>query len=65
MWNHSMECQSSIEIIFTTQDFARQELQPFAAEWDRKQYFPVQTIRKAADLGFGGIFCSPEFGGSK
>ncbi|KAI5081995.1 hypothetical protein GOP47_0001738 [Adiantum capillus-veneris] len=46
-------------------DFARQELMPSAAEWDRKGYFPVDILRKAATLGFGGIFCCPEFGGSK
>ncbi|MCO5572307.1 hypothetical protein L7F22_026060 [Adiantum nelumboides] len=46
-------------------DFARDELMPSAAEWDHKGHFPVDILRKAATLGFGGIFCCPEFGGSK
>ncbi|MCO5564305.1 hypothetical protein L7F22_017965 [Adiantum nelumboides] len=45
-------------------DFARDELMPSAAEWDHKGHFPVDILRKAATLGFGGIFCCPEFGGS-
>ncbi|KAH6557112.1 hypothetical protein KP509_1Z134100 [Ceratopteris richardii] len=45
--------------------FAQQELMPFAADWDRKEHFPVDVLRKAAKLGFGGLFCSSDFGGSK
>ena len=37
---------------------------PFAAKWDEEHFFPVETIRKAAELGFGGIYVKPDFGGS-
>lgn len=58
---------SSDQLHFRTlaSDFARQELMPYAAEWDRTGHFAVDTLRKAAALGFGGIFCSPDVGGSR
>ena len=43
--------------------FARDHLQPYAAEWDQKKVFPVDTIRQAASLGFAGLFIKEEFGG--
>jgi alkylation response protein AidB-like acyl-CoA dehydrogenase len=44
--------------------FSEKELAPFAAEWDQKKIFPVETIRKAGELGFLGVYTKPEFGGS-
>ncbi|RLV98155.1 hypothetical protein DV515_00011068 [Chloebia gouldiae] len=37
---------------------------PYMAEWDEKEIFPVETMRKAAQLGFGGIYVKPDVGGS-
>ena len=34
----------------TAQDFAAEHLAPYAAEWDQKAIFPVDTMRKAAEL---------------
>uniref|UniRef100_A0A3B4XQV4 Isobutyryl-CoA dehydrogenase, mitochondrial n=1 Tax=Seriola lalandi dorsalis TaxID=1841481 RepID=A0A3B4XQV4_SERLL len=45
-------------------DFAANEMAPHMAEWDQKEIFPVETMRKAAQLGFGGIYVQPDFGGS-
>ena len=36
------------------EDFARRELLPYAASWDEKKHFPVDTLRAAAELGFAG-----------
>ncbi len=44
--------------------FAQDELAPFAAEWDRDAFFPVETMRKAAELGFAGIYVREDVGGS-
>ena len=44
--------------------FARAELAPNAAAWDERRVFPVETLRKAADLGFGGVYVREEVGGS-
>ena len=44
--------------------FAATELKPYGAEWDAKHHYPVDALRKAAELGFGGIYCSDTYGGS-
>ena len=49
------------------QDMARQftadAITPHAALWDEKHIFPRDTIRQAAELGFGSIYVSEESGG--
>ncbi len=45
-------------------DFAANELAPHAATWDRDCVFPVDALRKAAALGFGGIYIGDDVGGS-
>src|SRR6266568_4042852 len=44
--------------------FAREHMMPFAREWDERETFPVETLRKAAVLGFGGIYVKDDVGGS-
>ena len=43
--------------------FAEEELEPHAAEWDKKKHFPIDVYKRGADLGFGGIYVSEEAGG--
>src|SRR3984893_2906968 len=45
-------------------DFARDAMMPHAKEWDENSTFPVETLRKAAALGFGGIYVQDDVGGS-
>jgi alkylation response protein AidB-like acyl-CoA dehydrogenase len=45
------------------QQFTADALTPFAGEWDEKHIFPRDTIRQAAELGFGAIYVSEESGG--
>ncbi|MEH6662715.1 MAG: acyl-CoA dehydrogenase family protein [Parasphingorhabdus sp.] len=45
------------------QKFTADAITPHAAEWDEKHIFPRDTIKQAADLGFGGIYVSEESGG--
>ena len=45
--------------------FARERLAPFAAQWDEKEFFPVETLREAAALGFAGIYIKSDVGGSQ
>ena len=45
--------------------FAKDRLAPFAAEWDAKEFFPVETLREAAALGFAGIYVKSDVGGSE
>lgn len=44
--------------------FAEDELAPHAERWDEEKEFPVETIRQAAELGFGSIYCREDIGGS-
>jgi len=48
----------------TARDFAQAEMMPRAREWDENETFPVETLRKAAALGFGGIYVKEDVGGS-
>jgi alkylation response protein AidB-like acyl-CoA dehydrogenase len=48
----------------TAREFAREHMLPFAREWDEDEIFPVETLRKAAALGFGGIYVREDVGGS-
>jgi alkylation response protein AidB-like acyl-CoA dehydrogenase len=45
------------------QSFTADAITPHAAEWDEKHIFPRDTIRAAAELGFGAIYVSEEAGG--
>jgi cyclohexanecarboxyl-CoA dehydrogenase len=46
------------------QRFAADHLAPFSAEWDETEEFPVETMRKAAELGFAAIYINDDVGGS-
>src|SRR5438128_3813640 len=48
----------------TARAFARDEMMPFARQWDEDEIFPVDTLRRAAALGFGGIYVAADVGGS-
>ncbi|MCH7889268.1 MAG: acyl-CoA dehydrogenase family protein [Proteobacteria bacterium] len=45
-------------------DFAANEMTPFAAGWDEDCTFPVETLRKAAALGFAAIYVKGDVGGA-
>lgn len=47
----------------TAFSFANDELSPHAKEWDEESKFPVEAMRKAAGLGFAGLYVSQENGG--
>jgi alkylation response protein AidB-like acyl-CoA dehydrogenase len=48
----------------TARAFAREEWLPLAPGWDECQEFPVEALRRAAALGFAGIYVGEKFGGS-
>src|SRR6202050_3283109 len=48
----------------TVKRFCREEIAPFAQEWDDAGIFPREIFRKAADLGLFGIRIPTELGGS-
>ncbi len=48
----------------TARAFARDEMMPYARQWDEEEVFPAATLRRCAALGFGGIYVGADFGGS-
>jgi len=44
--------------------FAAREMAPQARRWDEDRVFPVETLRAAAALGFGGLYVKEDVGGS-
>ncbi|WP_375209950.1 isobutyryl-CoA dehydrogenase [Hyphomonas jannaschiana] len=44
--------------------FAEEELLPNSEEWDQTSHFPVDVIRKAAELGFASIYVKEDVGGA-
>jgi hypothetical protein len=48
----------------TARSFARDEMMPNARAWDEGEIFPADALRKAAALGFGGIYIKEDVGGS-
>jgi alkylation response protein AidB-like acyl-CoA dehydrogenase len=48
----------------TARQFAREDMAPKARDWDENSTFPVPELRKAAALGFGGIYVKDDVGGS-
>src|ERR1700693_25295 len=48
----------------TARQFAQDEWLPHAPGWDEREEFPEEALRRAAALGFAGIYVKDEFGGS-
>jgi alkylation response protein AidB-like acyl-CoA dehydrogenase len=52
------------EIQSLTRDFAREQIEPHATQWDREHHFPRDLFAKLAELGLMGV-CVPEaYGGA-
>lgn len=44
--------------------FAAEKLAPFSALWDEKKTFDLDTLREAAQLGFGAVYVRDDVGGT-
>jgi alkylation response protein AidB-like acyl-CoA dehydrogenase len=55
--------EDQLQIQEMARRFTADAITPFAAEWDEKYIFPRDTLREAAELGFGAIYVSEEGGG--
>ncbi len=44
--------------------FAAAEFAPHSARWDAEKHFPVDALRKAAEMGFAGLYVQEDVGGS-
>jgi alkylation response protein AidB-like acyl-CoA dehydrogenase len=52
------------EIQALARDFARAEIEPYAADWDRDHHFPRELYAKLAELGLMGVCIPEEYGGA-
>jgi len=48
----------------TAQNFASEQLAPYAADWDRTHRFPAEAIKAMGELGFLGMLVPEEWGGA-
>jgi len=53
-----------INIRDMAREFARREIVPFAAQWDRDHEVPLATIAKMFEVGLMGVCVPPEWGGA-
>ena len=61
----SYETSETLDLIAeSARGFALQYIKPYVREWDDAQYFPLDLMRKAGELGFLGILIPEEYGGS-
>ncbi|RLV10557.1 acyl-CoA dehydrogenase [Streptomyces griseocarneus] len=56
--------EDQLALAETALDFAAEHLAPHAVAWDQDKHFPVDTLRKGAGLGLGGVYVREESGGS-
>jgi alkylation response protein AidB-like acyl-CoA dehydrogenase len=56
--------QDQREIQALARDFARAEIDPHAAQWDRERAFPRELFGKLAELGLMGACVPEEYGGA-
>jgi alkylation response protein AidB-like acyl-CoA dehydrogenase len=56
--------QDQKEIQALTRDFAKAEIEPHAAQWDREHRFPRDLFTKLAELGLMGACVPEEYGGA-
>ena len=50
-------------LVESAKAFARHELAPHAADWDRESHFPVDVIRRAGPQGYLALYCPEALGG--
>lgn len=61
----TMEETESLKMVKeSAKEFAEKHLLPYVMEWDEAQYFPLEAMRVAGQLGFLGILIPEEYGGS-
>ena len=44
--------------------FAKEKMEPYAAQWDEEKILPKNLLKDAAKLGLAGIYVSEELGGA-
>ena len=45
-------------------DFGEIEIRPHFMDWDERQYFPIDVMKKMGELGLLGVLVPEEYGGA-
>ena len=53
-----------LDVVKLCRDFADAEVAPYAAQWDEKSEFPLECVRKMAELGLLGLPFPEKYGGA-
>jgi alkylation response protein AidB-like acyl-CoA dehydrogenase len=53
-----------VQLRDAVREFARAEIAPHVLDWDEAQTFPLDVVRKLADLGYLGCVFPSEYGGA-
>src|SRR5438309_117912 len=53
-----------LEIKRVVREFAESEIRPHVLDWDEKQIFPRDVLKKLAELGFMGVLIPTEYSGA-
>ena len=56
--------QDQLAIKEMAKNFAETEFEPYASEWDQNEIFPIETLKKSAELGLAAIYVNEKHGGS-
>src|SRR4051812_8009329 len=51
------------QVVELAREFAREKIEPYAAEWDRTKHFPRDVIDEMGKLGFLGMITPEEYDG--
>ena len=60
--NFSLD-ENQLAFQHAARNFAAGDMAPFAAQWDEEKIFPKDTLKKAGELGFMGMYCPEDVGG--
>jgi alkylation response protein AidB-like acyl-CoA dehydrogenase len=56
--------EDQLLIAESVREFAESEIKPHLMEWDEAQHFPVDTFKRAGELGMLGVTIPEEYGGA-
>lgn len=60
----ALSAEERTAIFDAVRDFAATEFAPHTLEWDAEKHFPRDVLRRAGELGLGGVYVNEDVGGA-